>query len=157
MPESPAIGTRQVALPADGHIAFTNVCMRGMGHGRRLMKMGIDGGAPADMLGPKVAKYSVSGEMYVALSPDGLPLEQMSMPGAVMVALNRESGALYVLRRPGPSASAGSPRTTGARSPGRGGGTRPTAAPGPSRRPRISGRPRGRSRMYFYRLEKRRW
>lgn len=70
LPESPAICTQQAAVTRRGEIILGNMCMRGMGHGRRLLKISPDGAAPADMLGPRITKYSVSGEMYVAMSPD---------------------------------------------------------------------------------------
>ncbi|MBM4030832.1 MAG: hypothetical protein FJ291_03505 [Planctomycetes bacterium] len=70
LPECPAIETQQSAITKDGQIILANMCMRGMGHGRRLMKLGTDGSAPADILGPQISRFSLSGEMYVALSPD---------------------------------------------------------------------------------------
>jgi sugar lactone lactonase YvrE len=70
LPECPAIETQQVALSRDGHIIMANMCMRGMGHGRRLMKLGTDGSAPPDLLGPQISRFSLGGEMYVALAPD---------------------------------------------------------------------------------------
>jgi len=70
LPESPGIGNQQAAVTRDGQIILTNLCMRGMGHGRRLLKLGTDGSAPPDLLGPKISRYSLSGEMYLALAPD---------------------------------------------------------------------------------------
>jgi len=70
LPECPAIGTQQVAITRDGHIILSNMSMRGMGHGRRLLKVGTDGSAPPDILGPQISRFSLSGELFIALAPD---------------------------------------------------------------------------------------
>ena len=70
LPESPALCDQQAVVTKRGDILLANMPMRGMGQGRRLLKISAAGGAPADMLGPKITRYSISGEMYMALSPD---------------------------------------------------------------------------------------
>lgn len=70
LPECPAFETQQAAITRDGQLILANMCMRGMGHGRRLMKLGADGSAPPDILGPHISRFSLSGEVYIALAPD---------------------------------------------------------------------------------------
>jgi len=81
LPECPAIGTQQVALTRDGHIVMSNLCMRGMGHGRRLLKIGTEGSAPPDLLGPSLSRFSLGGDLYLALAPDGKTIYATGLRG----------------------------------------------------------------------------
>ncbi|MCX7805179.1 MAG: SMP-30/gluconolactonase/LRE family protein, partial [Planctomycetota bacterium] len=70
LPQTPGIPDQQPAMTRDGHIIMSNMTFRGMGHGRRLLKIGADGSIPADFLGPQISRYQLDGDFYIALSPD---------------------------------------------------------------------------------------
>lgn len=70
LPHTPAIPEQQAVLTNDGHIILANTIMRGMYHGRMLLKLGVDGSAPPDCVGPRLTFYQTEGDMVLALSPD---------------------------------------------------------------------------------------
>ncbi|MFP4055700.1 MAG: hypothetical protein ACLF0G_02390 [Candidatus Brocadiia bacterium] len=102
LPESPALGTQQVAITGDGHILVANLCMRGMGHGRRLLKLGTDGSAPADLLGPQITRYSLGGEMFLALSPDEKWVYVVGLRGRSLWDPGEYHNVVYRVRWDGP-------------------------------------------------------
>lgn len=98
LPFSPALSRQQPAVTPDGYLVLANMCMRGMGHGRRLLKIGLDGSAPADFLGPQISRYALGGEMYIAVSPDGKWFYVTGLKGASLWSEGEYHCVVYRMR-----------------------------------------------------------
>lgn len=70
LPHTPAIPPQQPVMTGKQEIILANTVMRGMYHGRMLLKLGSDGGAPADCVGPDISFYQTDGNLIMSMSPD---------------------------------------------------------------------------------------